>query len=256
MQNRRCAVCNTLNGDSAVYCKRCRSFLRGRAAPGGQRFPIPSIWEQDSGRRTDETAAGAGRKQSFGGWIAVCPDCQTRTQLQDGRMPLLCEVCGYFFQPADRPVRANAPRRRPEGAGRDGAGTEGRPPAPAKPSPMSGRREEGPMRRGRADESALRLISLSPRLSFVLTARAEGSILGARGNLEPELFQGGVFRGLAPQHLMLWHTGTGWYLRPLAGRTIHNGQALNQGVSRKLSDGDLLNAGDCSLRVEIVPALP
>ena len=108
------------------------------------------------------------------------------------------------------------------------------------------------MGRAQADESVLRLISMSNQASFVLTARKEGSILGTQGNMSPDLFRNSPFRAIAPQHLMFWHTETGWYLRPLTGHTIHNGEILNLGVSRKLSDGDLLNVGDCSVRVEIV----
>ena len=259
MQNRRCAVCNAWNEADAVYCVNCHSFLRGRAVPGGEHAPIPSVWELDPAARTGVGQTDAGQRScpsagtAADGWFAVCPDCQNRIRLEGPRMPLCCEACGYLFQLSDRPIRAqelNRTETDPAGRAPQPDGQAGaKPDAPAPPRP----RGSGPMRGGRADQSALRLISMSLQAAFVLTAREEGSVLGTQGNLSPDLFRKGPFHGIAPQHVMVWHTGTGWYLRPLGGQTIHNGEALNQGISRKLSDGDLLNVGDCSIRVEIAP---
>ena len=50
---------------------------------------------------------------------------------------------------------------------------------------------------------------------------------------------------------LVWHTPAGWYLRPLKGSTVYNGEELNTGVSVRISDGDYILAGDCNLRVEI-----
>lgn len=262
MQNRRCAVCNAWNEADAVYCVNCHSFLHGRAVPGGEHVPIPSVWELDPVEQTaiGRTGTGQGRcprtesseRREQTVWYAVCPDCQTRIRLEDRRMPLCCGTCGYLFQLSDRPVRAeDLNRGKTDGEGKADRPDAHAPARPASPAPASPR-ESGPMRRAQRDQSTLRLISMSLQASFVLTAREEGNVLGTRGNLSPDLFRNGAFRAIAPQHIMVWHAETGWYLRPIGGQTIHNGEALNMGISRKLSDGDLLNVGDCSIRVEIV----
>ncbi len=237
MGSKRCAVCNKLNEEERIYCKFCQAFLG--ADTGRKSEPKKSIWEIQGG------SAGAGvfgrpeddrKKKAEEKGILICPVCGLRYPVSGENRPLLCSGCSYFFTDQDKPVRPDAPGKKEQKEKRDEA---------------SQKRTHGPMRRAGQDKSLLRLIGLTENAPFVLNVSEEGSILGSAGNLRPELFQSGKFHKIAPQHLALWHTPAGWYLRALKGVTLYNGEEMNLGVSRRLSDGDFLNAGDCSIRVEI-----
>ena len=252
MGSKRCAVCNHLNEEGRIYCRFCRAFL---GADTGQKIVRKkSIWEIREGQIENEEMermpflpkAGEREKKiqadEESGWLFICPVCGRQYPSAGGNRPLLCTACSYFFTEEDKPVQRQRAAEK----------EKLRQPDRTEEKEISFRRQNtGPMRRRGEDISSMRLIGLSENAPFVLNVSEKGSILGSNGNLRPELFRSGRFRKVMPQHLMIWHTQAGWYLRALKGRTLYNGEEMNLGVCRRLADGDFLNAGDCSIRVEI-----
>lgn len=242
MASRKCTVCGAENEAEAFYCRRCGAFLLKSSAGGKISQARKPIWQvlderRKSGCVTVDAPSSPTPQQEL--WVR-CPDCGQWEPAPGGRKPLQCSACNRFFQESDPVMEHRTP--------------ESEKPEPKRSSPEQVHTPppaNGPMRRGRRDQSSLRLIGQSMRHAFVLSVPAEGGILGSSGSLHPELFRSGVFRSVEKEHLMFWHTDAGWYLRALAGETLYNGLPLNLGASIPLANGDLIHAGDCPMRVEI-----
>lgn len=260
MGSKRCGVCNRINEEDRVYCKFCGAFLDRSTGGYPAEQPKKSIWEvkdmqNPQTRSVDQTRNQAGenrakaQKQKM-----ICPRCGTQYMVAPNQPPFFCQVCSYFFQETRQ---TQGKTDRPEKDGRMTGTPKER--NNTQDSSVNNRRfrepeqkdsaRKRPMGRAKEDISSMRLIGLSAA-PFLIEVPEEGGVLGSRGTLRPELFRGGVCN-VEAQHLVVWHTPAGWYLRPLKGSTVYNGEELNAGVSVRISDGDYILAGDCNLRVEI-----
>lgn len=256
MLNQKCVRCNCMNDPTAIYCSNCRAFLRGSPGPGEKNRSLPSVWELQGGGQEGWASSEQGAQQTGKDWVILCPLCHSMLPVDGSGVPFFCN-CGNPFQETDVPMpRAEALKRlsgQKERGAVEPSGETGRTSPSDEPDKNAAAtsRRSGPMHRHVVrDDSSLRLIVLSPsnQSTNIFTAREEGDVFGSKGTMGREL----PYQGIAPQHFRVWHTGAGWYFSPMNGQTLHNGEGINPGRTRKLADGDFLHAGDCALRIEIV----
>lgn len=167
----------------------------------------------------------------------ICPACASHEPLLNGQKPLFCSACNYIFQENDHPVSMVSSRK----------STITKPPATKKMV-----KRHGPLRSAKEDHSILYFIGFQTSPAFVLKIQEEEEILGSNRNIKPEILR----NGLRPQQLRVTHSPAGWYLQALNGVNTWNGDSLQKGMSRKLTDGDFVTTGNCVMRVEILNNMP
>ena len=231
---RKCASCNTENEATACYCKKCGLYLRFVPKPGLKEPSATSIWETISvspingSLSVNSTAAPVTESAS------VCPSCGQRITWCGDRAPLFCPFCNDVFQGGD-PVPAN------QSAGQ-------KPPFAPPATTQQKRTPLAPLTPADADSSALRLICDQP--AFLLEVPQQGASFGSGAVLTPP--NPSQFPQLRKLHLDFFHHTVGWFFRSLAEDTLWNGMPVILGASNRLSHGDSLIAGGCTLRAELI----
>lgn len=237
---KKCAICNSTNDKSRLYCVNCGSFLH-KDSSRSEPKAVKSIWEineeptiiKKEGTGGDTVQKQAGKKAAQKVWAIVCPSCHTTEILKNGSRPFFCSKCGYVYQTTDRVIEKIS----------DVDGGESH----AKDIP----KRRGPMRRASEDVTYLRLIGINGNQPFMITASPENTVLGTEGNIGKEIFRHIMFGEVLPRQIQMYRSPTGWYLQALEGTPILNGEPLRQRISRRLVDGDFLMIGSCCMRIEI-----
>lgn len=262
---KKCAICNSINNSDSLYCKNCGHFLYDSSV---SEHRLKSIWEIDM--ETEKTTTGNDPSdQTAGAYISscsktdtksnsiadstahptnqagktcepsfiICPACASHEPLLNGQKPLFCSACNYIFQENDHPVSMVSSTK----------STIIKPPAAKKMV-----KRHGPLRSSKEDHSLLYFIGFQSSPAFVLKIQEEEEILGSNGNITPEILR----NGLKPHQLKATHSPAGWYLQALGGVNTWNGDSLQNGMSRKLTDGDFITTGNCVMRVEILNNMP
>ena len=232
---KKCELCNTLNNNNQIYCVNCGKYLRGKILQPDNKL---TIWGVDAS--PVKTMPLDNRKQMAGRNVVVCPECQTKSVVKDGVLPLSCVRCGYFFQAgidriineADISVCHTA--KNSKAAGKTSAVVQTR----------AAGSQVGPLKRAASDTSSMRLISLTSTSLLPEVMKEVGNIIGKNGT---------VFRNfISEAQISIWHTSSGWYARATMGTSLYNGVPMNQGVQIKLTAGDLLVMDQEQFMVEIV----
>lgn len=267
MKNQKCRVCNSLNDEEDIYCKKCGAFLYGNDEEQHGEKIIKTIWEiemeqeqKDSSPAKDVISDETPQKMksvsesghnsiSEERWILKCPACYAVYKIENKQKPLFCTFCNYFFQDSDQPVLVD-----------ENTSTKKNDEKEADVVSKQDKKEnttvkESPIPKRMKKKTKLRIICLTQQMPFLAEVPEAGGIFGKNGNIHPELFGKGVFRNIKPQHFMIWYAQSGWYIRALNGTTFLNGDEMNLGVSRRLFDGDTFLAGNCSFRVEITECI-
>lgn len=161
--------------------------------------------------------------------IVVCPECSTKSNADNGVLPLSCSACGYFFQAGIDKIISEADLK-------DNKKTVKGFSVPAKVSSTvntdTARVQGGPLKRVTKDTTSLRITSITSNTFLPELMKEAGNIIGKNGT---------VFRSfVSNKQISIWHTATGWYARATIGTPLYNGVPMNQGVQVKLSAGDLL----------------
>lgn len=240
MQTRRkCEQCNTLNDEKQIYCANCGKYLRGKVTKKDNKL---TIWGIDESPAKDYGTLGKEQNTNPGSakMIVVCPECSTKSNADNGVLPLSCSACGYFFQAGIDKIISEADLK-------DNKKTVKGFSVPAKVSSTvntdTARAQGGPLKRVTKDTTSLRITSITSNTFLPELMKEAGNIIGKNGT---------VFRSfVSNKQISIWHTATGWYARATIGTPLYNGVPMNQGVQVKLSAGDLLVIDQKQFMIEL-----
>lgn len=225
---KRCTKCNTTFSGKKRYCPKCGAYWR-RSQVGGWTGDI-----LDAERRQAEKKP----QKRYG---ILCGSCRQIIEIEDSNYPDFCPYCSQMI--GIDPIKVELDK--------DGN-------VPIKDNveeitPLNEVNRKSPFKKRTIDNSIISLICLSHGYEkrLELEDSVEYFIIGKKGNCHQEFFATSAFAKIGDKHVEVFHESTGWYVRALTENTLCNGKTVEIGEHIKLSNGDFLDLGDCSLAVEI-----
>lgn len=230
MQTRRkCEQCNTFNDDKQIYCVNCGKYLKGKIVKKDNKLTIWGIDDSPARNCDNASSVQSTTRQRSAKKIVVCPECSTKSNVENGILPLSCSACGYFFQTGIDKIISESDLTNTKRIDKkvDSSATN-----PTAVKANADRNQGGPLKRVAKDTTSLRITSITSHTILPELMKEAGNIIGKNGT---------VFRSfVSNKQISIWHTTTGWYARATIGMPLYNGVPMNQGVQVKLSAGDLL----------------
>ena len=228
MQTRRkCEQCNTLNDVKQTYCVNCGKYLKGKISQKDSKLTIWGVDESKGKCHIDSVQSHRASHQAPQ-MVVVCPECLTKSDVNDHVLPLSCPVCGYFFQAGIDRIVSAADAATGKTVDASSTSVNRRTVITPTPAPL----KTGPLQTAAHDTTSLRITSITSNTLLPEFMKEVGNILGKNGT---------VFRAFTSNmQISIWHTSTGWYARATIGMPLYNGVPMNQGNQVKLSAGDLL----------------